>query len=113
MFWLRILVLALLVAPAVPAAPALAAPLMPSQAPTMEDVDPGVDHTGRDRDLPSEFRKQSVYYRTEQPPGTIIVNTADRHLYDHGTWVRCDGVAGGRDGFQRGVIEKITASPMA
>ncbi|MGB6793698.1 MAG: L,D-transpeptidase, partial [Pseudolabrys sp.] len=78
---LRIFVLALLVAPAVPSAPALAAPLMPSQAPTMEDVDPGIDHTGRDRDLPSEFRKQSVYYRTEQPPGTIIVNTADRHLY--------------------------------
>ena len=75
---LRIFILALLVAPAVPATPALAAPLMPSQAPTMEDVDPGIDHTGRDRDLPSEFRKQSVYYRTEQPPGTIIVNTADR-----------------------------------
>ena len=79
---LRIFVLALLVTPAVPSVPALAAPLMPSQAPTMEDVDPGVDHSGRDRaDLPSEFRKQSVYYRTEQPPGTIIVNTADRHLY--------------------------------
>ena len=65
MFWLQIFALALLVAPV---APALAAPLMPSQAPTMEDVDPGVDHTARDRDLPSEFRKQSVYYRTEQPP---------------------------------------------
>ena len=63
MSWLRIFVLALLVVPAVPVAPALAAPLMPSQAPTMEDVDPGIDHTGRDRDLPSEFRKQSVYYR--------------------------------------------------
>src|SRR5262249_1759151 len=81
MSWLRIFVLALLVAPATRTAPALAAPLMASQSPTMEDVDPGVDHTGRDRDLPSEFRKQSVYYRTEQPPGTIIVNTADRHLY--------------------------------
>jgi hypothetical protein len=55
------------VAPAAPGGPALAAPLLPSQAPTMEDVDAGIDHTGRDRDLPSEFRKQSVYYRTEQP----------------------------------------------
>ena len=35
---LRIFVLALLVAPTVPAAPALAAPLMPSQAPTMTRV---------------------------------------------------------------------------
>ena len=110
MSWLRIFVLALLVAPAVPAAPALAAPLMPSQAPTMEDVDPGVDHTGRDRDLPSEFRKQSVYYRTEQPPGTIIVNTADRHLYlimGNGVAMRY-GIGVGRDGFQWGGIQKIT-----
>ena len=76
MSWLRIFVLALLVAPAAPTVPALAAPLMPSQAPTMQDVDP-VDHTGRDADLPAGLRKQSVSYRTEQPPGTIIVNTAD------------------------------------
>ena len=107
---LRIFILALLVTPAVPATPALAAPLMPSQAPTMEDVDPGIDHTGRDRDLPSEFRKQSVYYRTEQPPGTIIVNTADRHLYlimGNGVALRY-GVGVGRDGFQWGGIQKIT-----
>jgi lipoprotein-anchoring transpeptidase ErfK/SrfK len=110
MSWLRIFVLMLLVVPAVPAAPALAAPLMPSQAPTMEDVDPGIDHTGRDRDLPSEFRKQSVYYRTEQAPGTIIVNTADRHLYlimGNGVAMRY-GVGVGRDGFQWGGIQKIT-----
>ena len=76
----------------------------------MEDVDPGIDHTGRDRDLPSEFRKQSVYYRTEQPPGTIIVNTADRYLYlimGNGVAMRY-GVGVGRDGFQWGGIQKIT-----
>ncbi|MGA8963841.1 MAG: hypothetical protein WB525_05070, partial [Pseudolabrys sp.] len=77
MLRLRVFALALLLTPA---APAFAAPLMPSSNPTMEDVDPGVDHTGRDKDLPSELRRQSVYYRTEQPPGTIIVNTADRYL---------------------------------
>ncbi|HEY6753779.1 MAG TPA: L,D-transpeptidase, partial [Pseudolabrys sp.] len=81
MFSLRIFVLALLLAPATLAAPALAAPLMSSTAPTMEDVDPGIDNTGRDRDLPPELRRQSVYYRTEQPAGTIIVNTHDRFLY--------------------------------
>jgi hypothetical protein len=93
-----------------PAAPALAAPLMPSQTPTMQDVDPGVDHTGRDAELPAELRKQSVYYRTEQPAGTIIVNTADRYLYlimGNGVALRY-GVGVGRDGFQWGGIQKIT-----
>ena len=110
MSWLRIFVLALLVAPAAPTVPALAAPLMPSQAPTMQDVDPGVDHTGRDADLPAGLRKQSVSYRTEQPPGTIIVNTHDRYLYlimGNGVAMRY-GVGVGRDGFQWGGIQKIT-----
>src|SRR4029078_1336503 len=104
MFRLRIFVLALLVAPAAPVAPALAAPLMPSQAPTMEDVDSGIDHNGRDIDLPSEFRKQWVYYRTEKPPGTIIVNTADRYLYlimGNGVAMRYR-VRGDRDGLLLG-----------
>ena len=107
MLRLGVFALALLLAPA---APALAAPLMPSQTPTMEDVDPGVDHTGRDAELPAELRKQSVYYRTEQPPGTIIVNTADRHLFlimGNGVALRY-GVGVGRDGFQWGGIQKIT-----
>ena len=80
----------------------------------MEDVDPGIDHTGRDRDLPSEFRKQSVYYRTEQPPGTIIVNTADRHLYlimGNGVAMRYGSL--GRDGFQWGGIRDYSQARMA
>jgi lipoprotein-anchoring transpeptidase ErfK/SrfK len=107
MFRLRVCVLALLL---VPVAPSFAAPLMPSTNPTMEDVDPGIDDTGRDKDLPSELRRQSVYYRTEQPPGTIIVNTHDRYLYlimGNGVAMRY-GVGVGRDGFQWGGIQKIT-----
>jgi lipoprotein-anchoring transpeptidase ErfK/SrfK len=83
---------------------------MPSTNPTMEDVDPGIDDTGRDKDLPTELRRQSVYYRTEQPPGTIIVNTHDRYLYlimGNGVAMRY-GVGVGRDGFQWGGIQKIT-----
>jgi len=30
--------------------------------------------------LDPEFRKQTVYYRTTEPPGTIIISTAERHL---------------------------------
>jgi len=107
MLRLRVFALALLLTPA---APAFAAPLMSSSNPTMEDVDPGVDHTARDKDLPSELRRQSVSYRTEQPPGTIIVNTADRYLYlimGNGIAMRY-GVGVGRDGFQWGGIQKIS-----
>jgi lipoprotein-anchoring transpeptidase ErfK/SrfK len=107
MLRLRVCVLALLL---VPVAPSFAAPLMPSTNPTMEDVDPGIDDTGRDKDLPAALRRQSVYYRTEQPPGTIIVNTHDRYLYlimGNGVAMRY-GVGVGRDGFQWGGIQKIT-----
>src|SRR6202789_779883 len=31
--------------------------------------------------LAPEFRKQMVYYRTTEAPGTIIISTAERHLY--------------------------------
>ena len=110
MLSLRIFALALLVAWVASTAPGLAAPLMPSQNPTMEDVDPGIDNTGRAAELPPEMRKQSVYSRTEQPPGTIIVNTADRHLFlimGNGVALRY-GVGVGRDGFQWGGVQKIT-----
>ncbi len=107
MFWLRIFALALLVAPFTCVS---AQGLLPSFEPTMKDVDPGVDHTARDTDLPPELRRQSVYYRTEQPPGTIIVNTHDRYLYlimGNGVALRY-GIGVGRDGFQWGGIQKIT-----
>jgi lipoprotein-anchoring transpeptidase ErfK/SrfK len=107
MIWLRIFALALLVAPPTQA---LAQRMMSSINPTMEDVDPGIDHTGRDRDLPSELRRQSVYYRTEQAPGTIIVNTRDRFLYlimGNGVAMRYGGGVG-RDGFQWGGVHNIS-----
>jgi lipoprotein-anchoring transpeptidase ErfK/SrfK len=107
MFWLRIFALTLLVAPFTCVS---AQGLLPSFEPTMKDVDPGVDHTARDADLAPELRRQSVYYRTEQPPGTIIVNTHDRYLYlimGNGVALRY-GIGVGRDGFQWGGIQKIT-----
>jgi lipoprotein-anchoring transpeptidase ErfK/SrfK len=78
--------------------------------PTVEDVDPGIDHTGRDVDLPPELRRQSVFYRSEYPPGTIIVNTNDRFLYlllGNNVALRY-GIGVGRDGFQWGGIYKIS-----
>ena len=82
----------------------------PSSMPTIQDADPGVDHTARDAELPPEERRTSVFYRTEYPPGTIIVNTADRFLYfimGNNTALRY-GIGVGRAGFQWGGIHNIT-----
>jgi lipoprotein-anchoring transpeptidase ErfK/SrfK len=53
-------------------------------------------------ELNPEFRKQMVYYRSSEAPGTIIVATAERHLYlvqGNGRALRY-GIGVGREGFQ-------------
>ena len=51
-------------------------------------------------ELDPEFRKTAVLYRTNEAPGTIIVQTAERHLYliqGNGRALRY-GIGVGRDG---------------
>jgi lipoprotein-anchoring transpeptidase ErfK/SrfK len=53
-------------------------------------------------ELDPEYRKQVVYYRTSEAPGTIIIATAERHLYlvqGNGRALRY-GIGVGREGFQ-------------
>lgn len=52
-------------------------------------------------ELPEELRRQLVTYPNEQPPGTIIINTAERHLYfvTSPTEAVRYGIAVGRAGF--------------
>src|SRR5437763_9003806 len=53
-------------------------------------------------ELDPEFKKQAVYYRTSEPPGTIIISTTERHLYfvqGNGRALRY-GIGVGREGFQ-------------
>ena len=60
--------------------------------------------------LDPEFRKQAVYYRTTEAPGTIIVVTAERHLYlvqGNGRAIRY-GIGVGREGFQWQGLVNIT-----
>jgi lipoprotein-anchoring transpeptidase ErfK/SrfK len=60
--------------------------------------------------LDPEYRKQMVYYRTTEPPGTIIISTAERHLYliqGNGRALRY-GIGVGRDGFQWQGLLSIT-----
>lgn len=52
--------------------------------------------------VPAEFQRQSVYYPSEQPVGTIIINPATRHLYliTAANQAMRYGISVGRDGFQ-------------
>ena len=53
-------------------------------------------------ELDPEFRKQVVYYRSNEAPGTIIIATAERHLslvQGNGRAIRY-GIGVGREGFQ-------------
>ncbi|HEX8828911.1 MAG TPA: L,D-transpeptidase [Xanthobacteraceae bacterium] len=69
--------------------------------PTAQDVDPGVDHGNSEAGLPYEYQKQMVYYRSQQPAGTIIIDTQERHLYliQDSTHAMRYGIGVGRDGF--------------
>jgi len=52
--------------------------------------------------VPTEFQRQTVYYPTDQAPGTIIINPAAKHLYlvtGKNTATRY-GIAVGAAGFQ-------------
>jgi lipoprotein-anchoring transpeptidase ErfK/SrfK len=60
--------------------------------------------------LDPEWQKQVVLYRTTQPPGTIIISTAERHLYliEPGGRALRYGIGVGRDGFQWQGLVTIT-----
>ena len=60
--------------------------------------------------LPPQFQRQMVLYRTTEPPGTIIVHTSERFLYlvqGNGRAIRY-GVRVGREGFQWQGLLKFT-----
>jgi hypothetical protein len=99
-----------LIAQLIASLPAAAQAYGEPPAPTAQDADPGVDHTALVTELPPEFRRTSVFYRTSYPLGTIIVNTADRFLYlimGNNVAMRY-GIGVGRAGFQWGGVHVIT-----
>jgi lipoprotein-anchoring transpeptidase ErfK/SrfK len=61
-------------------------------------------------ELDPQFKKTAVLYRTSEAPGTIIVVTAERHLYlvqGNGRALRY-GIGVGREGFQWQGLVNIT-----
>ena len=71
---------------------------------------PGYVPTAREEMLPAQYRPQPVYFRTNEPPGTIVIHTNERFLYlvqDGGRAIRY-GIGVGRDGFTWQGLVKIT-----
>ena len=63
---------------------------------------PGVVPNPRDEQLPAAYQRQAVLYRTNEPVGTIIVDTVYRYLYlieGNGRAIRY-GIGVGREGFE-------------
>ena len=66
--------------------------------------------TGPRKELPPQFRRTLVDYRTKHPPGTIVIDTASTYLYlvmPNGKALRY-GVGVGRDGFTWSGVQKVT-----
>jgi lipoprotein-anchoring transpeptidase ErfK/SrfK len=77
---------------------------------TAPDVDPGIDHGNSDANLPEQFQRQLVFYRSLEPTGTIIIDTQERHLYliEDSTHALRYGIGVGRDGFTWQGLLRIT-----
>src|SRR5262245_48798380 len=71
---------------------------------------PGYVPDPQQEPLPAAVQRQAVFYRTNEPAGTIIVDTADRYLslvQGNNRAIRY-GIGVGREGFQWQGLLKIT-----
>ena len=71
---------------------------------------PGYVPTAAEERLPAEYRPQPVFFRTSEPPGTIVIHTEERFLYHvqgNDRAIRY-GVGVGRVGFEWQGIHKIS-----
>ena len=69
-----------------------------------------VRRSGPRKELPPQFRRTQVDYRTREPAGTIIVDTANTYLYlvlGNGKAMRY-GIGVGREGFTWAGAERVT-----
>jgi lipoprotein-anchoring transpeptidase ErfK/SrfK len=81
-----------------------------NMTPTIEDAAPGQLPGPESKLVPEVYRRQPVLYRTNELPGTIIIDTSRRFLYliqPNNTALRY-GVGVGRDGFQWNGLLRIS-----
>jgi len=71
---------------------------------------PGYVPSEAEEQLPPEFQRTMVYYRTTEAPGTIIISTSERFLYvvQGGGRALRYGIGVGREGFQWQGLMTIT-----
>ena len=85
------------------------APTFRSDEYAIEDQ-PGLVPDPASEQLPATYRRQMVFYRTAESAGTIIIDTAERHLYlvqGSNRAIRY-GIGVGRDGFQWEGLLRVT-----
>ena len=71
---------------------------------------PGYQPTPEEENVAPQYRPQPVFFRTTQPPGTIVIYTDERFLYlvqDGGRAIRY-GIGVGREGFIWQGLQKIS-----
>jgi lipoprotein-anchoring transpeptidase ErfK/SrfK len=108
----RICFFALIILLALPAMPVTRASAQGLDMGRYEYIDdqPGATADPADEELSPELQRQVVFFRTHEPPGTIIVHASERFLYivqGNGRALRY-GIGVGRDGFQWQGLQKIT-----
>ena len=80
----------------------------PDESPVEEQ--PGVVPDPDDERLPAGYQRQLVFFRTAEPPGTVVVSTSERFLYlvqGNNRALRY-GIGVGRDGFQWSGLLRIS-----
>jgi lipoprotein-anchoring transpeptidase ErfK/SrfK len=88
-----------------PASPSTAMAYAPAPSPRMDAT-----ATEQGTELPARFKRQTVDYRTNEAPGTIIIDTPNTHLYlvvGNGKAIRY-GIGVGREGFTWAGVQHIT-----
>jgi lipoprotein-anchoring transpeptidase ErfK/SrfK len=84
---------------------------LPPQRDEMQiDEQPGVEPTTDEAQLDPQYQRQLVLYRTNEPPGSIVIQASERFLYlvqGNNRAIRY-GIGVGRQGFQWGGLLKIS-----
>ena len=86
-------------------------PELRSILPTIKDAEPGaLPRADAESALNPSYRHQVVFYRSNEAPGTIVVDTSDRFLYliQPNSRAMRYGIGVGRDGFQWQGLLSIT-----